>query len=89
MATVKILKKSFNGDDGNPVVYERLGIIGTVGGELHTLELKLESGDMLAAKMLLASEEKLDVNSRPASRGEEVQVTRKSKADDLFNLDEE
>jgi hypothetical protein len=92
MALVKILKKSFKNDEGEPVNYERLAIIGTVGGEVHTLELKLENGDMLAAKMLLASEEKSEISSRKASEGESVDVKVKSRedqlGDDLFTLEE-
>lgn len=63
------------------------------------LELKLENGDMLAAKMLLASEEKLTVHSGH-SNGETVTVNRRSaeptddffktnSRDDKINLDED
>lgn len=87
MADVRIIKKTFKDEEtGREIPYERLGIIGSVGGETHTLELKLENGDMLAAKMLLASEEKLSISSRPSSQGEQVTVNRRSaeQADDFF-----
>lgn len=71
MATVKILKQQFTNDKGELIDYERLAIIGYVSGELHTLELKLSSSELMLAKMLLSSnEEKPSTQTRHASEDE-------------------
>jgi len=53
MAVVKIVRHEFTDRETNKVTpYERLAIIGYVGGEVHTLELRLEKSELLLAKML-------------------------------------
>ena len=81
-AQVRIVQKSFKNDAGEPVSYERLAIIGSIGGETHTLEIKLETGELIAAKMLLASDEKLDVHHVAGANGK-VEVTQKPQQDPL------
>lgn len=59
MATVKVIEKEFVEQETQRVVpYKRLAIIGYVGGEIHTLELKLSNTEILMAEMLLNSKEK-------------------------------
>ena len=58
MATVKVIEKVFvDTETQREVPYKRLAIIGYVGGEIHTLELKLSNTEMLMAEMLLNSKE--------------------------------
>jgi len=77
MAQVKIITKEFTDDQGKVVQYERLAIIGYVSGEIHTLELKLNSSETLLAKMLLSSnEEKPTVVT---TKGGQVEVTKTTK----------
>jgi len=73
MAKVAIVQmEPFLNDKGEEVNYQRLCISGYVGGELHTLEIKLEKSELLLAKMLLSSTE-----NKPTT------VARKSSEDEL------
>lgn len=92
MAIVKILKLSFTpeGQD-DPVKYERLGLIGVIGGETHTLEIKLEPAELKLAKILLSSTEGvLSSEVRPATADEarsmkiDVKDDTDKKLDDFF-----
>ena len=69
MAVVKIVQHEFTDRETNKITpYERLAIIGYVGGEIHTLELRLEKSELLLAKMLLTSkEEEPETTSRKAN----------------------
>jgi len=71
MAHVEIIKKTFNNEaTGQIVEYERLAIIGSIGGVTQTLEIKLEKTELMLAKMLLNSTEKIEISVRTANKDE-------------------
>lgn len=79
MATVKVLQKNFVNEAGENVPYERLAIIGYVSGEIHTLELKLSSSELMLAKMLLSSnEEQPTTHSHSATEEEKANFEAKN-----------
>jgi len=64
MSHVAIIKNTFNdAKTGLPVTYERLAITGYVGGEIQTLEIKLEKSELMLAKILLSSNEQAPTTS--------------------------
>jgi len=72
MAHVQIIKKTFNNEaTGQAVDYERLAITGIIGGSVQTLEIKLEKTELMLAKMLLDSKEKLDTSVRAVNEAEQ------------------
>jgi len=74
MATITILEKTFKDkDSGENISYNRLAIIGTINGETHTLEIKLEPTQLMLAKMLLASTEELETATHKATDEEKEQ----------------
>jgi len=85
MAHVQVIKKSFTNDEtGKVAEYERLAITATISGVPHTLEVKLSNAELLAAKMLLSSEEKLSVAS--GKSGGNVKTERvQDGADEFFS----
>lgn len=89
MAKVFISQHSFNDDNGVPVNYERLSISGYVGGEVHTLELKLEKSELLLAKMLLTSNEEKPEQVARAATAEEKDFFNKQHTDDKIHLEED
>lgn len=80
MAQVQIIKKQFtNEETGRVIDYERLAIIGNIDGLPYTLELKLEPAELIAAKMLLASNGNVStVETRKANSDETPHVSRSS-----------
>lgn len=81
MAITKVMQmEPFLNDKGEQVNYERLCISGYIGGEIHTLEIKLEKSELLLAKMLLSSsEEKPKENVRKANSEEIAEHSSKVK----------
>jgi len=74
MATITILEKTFKDkDSGENISYNRLAIIGSINGETHTLEIKLEPTQLMLAKMLLASTEDFETQTHPATDEEKEQ----------------
>lgn len=72
MAIVKIVDmEPFENDKGELVKYKRLCISGYLGGEVHTLEIKLEKSELLLAEILLSSKEEKPVTDSHRSTDEE------------------
>lgn len=79
MATVRIISKQFTDDKtGEITPYKRLAIIGSLNGEVLTLEVKLSKAELQLAQALLASEESLEVSSRKATAQEEEAFQEKN-----------
>lgn len=59
---VAIVKHEFTDEKTGEIrPYERLALLGSVGGETHSLELKLTKAELLIAKILLSSNEELTI----------------------------
>jgi hypothetical protein len=75
MTRVNVLLK--NGDiDGKPITWNVLQINGTLSGQENTLELKLNKTEAMLARILLASDENLKVETSGFPKGN-VAVSKK------------
>lgn len=92
MAQVRIIKKTFTDDNGNITPYKRLALIGSISGETHTLELKLSAAELLAAEMILSSNEELTVattHTTPDDADAFFKANKGRSADDRIDLNED
>lgn len=68
MARVNVLEKT--GEiDGKPIKWNVLQVTGSLDGLAHTLELKLSKTEAMLAKILLTSDENLEVTTPSYSNG--------------------
>lgn len=70
MTNVSVVEKNAE-IDGKPIRWTVLAIVGSIGGETQTLELKVNKTEAMLAKLLLNSKEEITTSSRRAS-GEEL-----------------
>jgi len=57
MATMSVMTKTFNGENGQPVNYRVLAISGTINGKLYNVEFKGSQAQLDMADMILNSTE--------------------------------
>jgi len=58
MSQISIIERIYdNPETGDRIPYKRLAISGEVGGEMYTLELKLQKTELMGAQMILANAE--------------------------------
>lgn len=89
---VEVLTKTYtNETTGEITPYKRLGLVGYIGGQKHTLEIKLTASELIALNMLLASdEEKPEVTSRHLTNEESDSFLKnRSNDSDQINLNED
>jgi len=81
-AVVRVEKKSAE-IDGKPITWNVLQIIGYLGGDFQTLELKMSKTEAMLAGMLLAADEEVTSHRASKDEGSKIEVKRRSISDDI------
>lgn len=91
MAVVQVITETFVPEDGRPIKYERLAIMGYIDGIEHTLKLKLSPAELLTAKILLNSgrDSVGDISSHKANDSEKPTIKRKESYTNILDDDGE
>lgn len=94
MAVVQVITETFVPENGKPIKYERLAIMGYIDGIEHTLKLKLTPAELLTAKILLNSgrDSVGDISSHRANDSEKPTIKREKEShtnilDDDYELE--
>lgn len=91
MATVQVTAKTGN-IDGQTINWNVLSIVGYAGGEIQTLELKLNKTEAMLARILLSGDEEKPTQSSRQANEAEIQthlegVTRTQDTEDDDDTD--